>query len=98
MLEAVSLAVSNLHRDNVELPLSAVQLEVFDAWRRPRELRDQSPTTMARCPTMWAHGRVDLVQDITTDCSVVASLCAATASSERGNTDVTLDRLSCINS
>lgn len=42
---------------------------------------------------MLARGRVDLVQDITTDCSVVASLCAANARSERGNTDVTLDRL-----
>ena len=88
------MAVSDLDRDNVEFPLSAVQLEVFDAWRRPRELRDQSPTTPARYPTMLAHAGVDLVQDVTTDCSVVASLCAATASSERGNTDVTLDYLS----
>lgn len=96
MLEAVSFAVSNLYRDNVEFPLSAVQLEVFDAWRRPRELLGHSHTTSACCPTMLAHGTVDLVQDIITDCSVVASLCAATARSERGNTDVTLDRLSCI--
>ena len=96
MLEAVSLAVSNLHRDDVELPLSAVQLKVFDAWRRPRELLEQSHTTPAWCPTMLAHGRVDLVQDITTDCSVVASLCAATARSERGKTNVKSDRLICI--
>lgn len=89
-------ALSDHHRDNVKFPLSAIQLEVFDAWRRPRELLEQSHTTPAWCPTMLTHGRVDLVQDVTTDCSVVASLCAATARSERGYTDVTLDRLSCI--
>lgn len=94
MLEAIS--VTNLCRDNVGLSLSTVQLEVFDAWRRPGELLEQSQTTPTWCPTMLAHDRVDLVQDITADCSVVASLCATTARSERGNTDVTLDRLSCI--
>lgn len=96
MLEAVFFAGSNLHRDNVEFPLSAVQLEVFDAWRRPRELLGQFHSTSAWYPTTLAHCRVDLVQDITTDCSVVASLCAVTARKERGNTDVMLDRLSCI--
>lgn len=44
---------------------------------------------------MVAHGRIDLVQDITTDCSVVASLCAATARSEHGHADVMLEFLSC---
>lgn len=75
-------------KDDVELPLSAVQLEIFDAWRRPRELLGQSHTTPAWLDTMTAHDKVDLVQDITTDCSVVASLCAATARSECGNTDI----------
>ena len=89
MLETVSFAVSNLHSDNVELPLSAVQLDIFDAWRRPRELLEHSHTT----PTMPAHDKVDLVQDVTTDCSVVASLCAVTARSERGSTNVKLGRL-----
>lgn len=74
--------------DNVEFPLSAVQLEVFDAWRRPRELLGQFHSTSAWYPTTLAHCRVDLVQDITTDCSVVASLCAVTARKERGNTDI----------
>lgn len=95
MLKTVSLSVSDLHRDNVEFPLSAVQLEVFDAWRRPKELLEQSFSTPTCCPTMLANGRVDLVQDITTDCSVVASLCAVTARNERGNTNVMLDRFSC---
>lgn len=92
MSKTVSLSVSDLHRDNVEFPLSAVQLDVFDAWRRPTELLDKDCTTL---PTMLAKGKVDLVQDITTDCSVVASLCAVTARSERGNTNVMLDRFSC---
>jgi len=33
---------------------------------------------------MEAKHKVDLVQDVTTDCSVVASLCAAIAREERG--------------
>ena len=93
---AISSAVSNLPRDNAKFPLSAVQLDVFDAWRRPNELLPTSGPAQARFSTMLAHRRIDLVQDITTDCSVVASLCAATARSERANTDVTLDFLSCI--
>ena len=95
MLNGVSFAASNLHSDNVDFPLSALQLEVLDAWRRPKELLGKSHTVPAYRPTMLAHGTVDLVQDITTDCSVVASLCATTARSERWNTNVTLDRLSC---
>lgn len=86
---AVSFAVSNLLRDNAKFPLSAVQLDVFDAWRRPNELLSTSGPAQARFSTMLAHHRIDLVQDITTDCSVVASLCAATARSERANADVT---------
>jgi hypothetical protein len=39
---------------------------------------------------MLAPGSIDLVQDITTDCSVVASLCASSARSERGYADVEL--------
>ena len=93
---AVSFAVSNLLRDNAKFPLSAVQLDVFDAWRRPNELLSTSGPAQARFSTMLAHHRIDLVQDITTDCSVVASLCAATARTERANADVTLHFLSCI--
>ena len=98
LLNGISFAASNLHSDNVDFPLSALQLEVFEAWRRPKELLGKSHTVPAYRPTMLAHGPVDLVQDITTDCSVVASLCAATARSERWNTNVTLDRLSCTSS
>jgi calpain-7 len=37
---------------------------------------------------MTAEGKIDLVQDVTEDCSVVASLCAITARAERGYTEV----------
>jgi len=68
-------------------------LEVFDGWKRPEELFstpnlgfEDGDTKLG--PTMVSHATVDLVQDITTDCSVVASLCAATARAERGHTKV----------
>lgn len=40
---------------------------------------------------MQAEGKVDLVQDITSDCSVVASLCVVTARNERGHSNVMLN-------
>ena len=89
MPDARSSAVSNLLRDDAIFSLSATQSDVFHSWRRPRELLEQDPPATARCSAMLAHGN-DLVQDITTDCSVVASLCAASARSERGYADVEL--------
>lgn len=35
-------------------------------------------------PVMSVSGKTDLVQDVLTDCSVVASLCATTSRLERG--------------
>lgn len=35
-------------------------------------------------PTMFVSTKTDLVQDVLTDCSVVASLCATTSRLERG--------------
>lgn len=37
---------------------------------------------------MVGEGRIDLVQDVTADCSVVASLCAITARAEPGHSKV----------
>ena len=73
-------------RDNAEFPLSAVQAEVFDSWRRPNEqdqARKYPAETSQRPPSS-----LDLVQDIVADCSVVASLCAITAQTARGGPDV----------
>lgn len=70
-----------LDRDKT-LRLSKSQKEVFNGWKRPDELVKNfynETFTSAQATT----AAKDLVQDITTDCSVVASLCAATARSER---------------
>lgn len=42
---------------------------------------------------MVGEGRVDLVQDVTADCSVVASLCAITARAERVQSKVVFSDL-----
>lgn len=63
----------------MDLELSNAQKEIFAGWRR----------------LLDTHGSVDgpanepdLVQDITTDCSVVASLCAGVARSSKGHAKV----------
>ena len=61
--------------DATELHLSEEQSNVLDGWRRP------SPS-QARAYGL-PEPRLDLVQDITNDCSVVASLCALSARAER---------------
>ncbi|KAJ4419354.1 cysteine protease [Gnomoniopsis sp. IMI 355080] len=54
---------------------STKQNEIFDGWKRPAELfNDSGPELYENM--MVAKTDCDLVQDITTDCSVVASLCA----------------------
>jgi hypothetical protein len=79
---------ANKLRDEPDLALSAEQKHVFAGWKRPDEIftgaMSDSPSTTPG-PTMVGSEVVDLVQDITTDCSVVASLCAATARAERGH-------------
>ncbi len=75
--------------------LSNSQREVFDGWKRPEELfyqlraRFQAGNAELRL-SMNSNSTVDLVQDITTDCSVIASLCAGTARAERGHGKVGL--------
>ena len=85
-------AFVDLLRDAIELPLSQAQLEIFDGWRRPDEIfaadgyrsNGDSPEDP---PTSYAS-KVDLVQDLTSDCSVVASLCAVSSRAERGHPKV----------
>lgn len=71
-----------------ELSLSTLQLEVFDDWQRPTDIFRTTQSSLDRNPTMSADNTHDLVQDVTTDCSVVASLCAASARLARGKCDV----------
>lgn len=70
--------LSNNHprqSDPSEFSFSKKQNEIFDGWKRPAEIfNDSGPELFENI--MVAKTNSDLVQDITTDCSVVASLCA----------------------
>lgn len=73
---------SNYYRDPSKINISNTHTDEPGDWQRPRdllgdELRDASITREQ--PTMKAAADIDLVQDVTADCSVVASLCAAVA-------------------
>ncbi|EHK21023.1 uncharacterized protein TRIVIDRAFT_78188 [Trichoderma virens Gv29-8] len=62
--------------DDTVFPLSETQIANFSAWRRPHELF--GPFSDGQDDILMNQGtRFDLAQDITTDCSVVASLSAA---------------------
>ena len=77
-------------RDNAELELSETQLEVFDRWRRLDDIVGALDDSKSLSPAMATDGRVDLVQDVTSDCSVIASLCAVTSREERGHSNARL--------
>jgi hypothetical protein len=67
-------------RDDTEFPLSTNQTDNFAAWIRPRDLfrlNEQDGRTICEKAMMQVSVNSNLVQDITTDCSVVASLSAA---------------------
>lgn len=60
--------------------LSDRQQTLFDGWKRPAELIARQGETSANGLAeliMEPQNDYDLVQDVTTDCSVVASLCAS---------------------
>jgi calpain-7 len=73
---------SDYCRDPSKINISNTHADEPGDWRRPEdllgdELQDASGTREQ--PTMKATADIDLVQDVTADCSVVASLCAAVA-------------------
>ncbi|KAK2882700.1 hypothetical protein FQN49_000099 [Arthroderma sp. PD_2] len=68
-----------LFLDISELQICPVQREIFDGWKRPSEIMGHHTTG---APILLGPNPMDLVQDVTTDCSVVASLCTG-ASSEQ---------------
>ena len=82
----------NPDREAIELELSEDQRETFAGWRRPTETfgRPRDGHHQIEPVTMTAINPIDLVQDITTDCSVVASLCAGTARALKGHGKVFL--------
>jgi len=80
----------NLFVDSQPLQLSPLQLNTFAGWKRPWEAFSgiefsQDGVKLPTEPTMQPVGNVDLVQDMTSDCSVVASLCAGAARAQRGH-------------
>ena len=79
--------MSDLHSDTPTLKLSETQQEIFAGWKRPSEVFNIKSRNQEG-PTMTTNAIMDLVQDLTTDCSVVASLCAVTARAERGHARV----------
>ncbi|KAI9646237.1 cysteine protease [Ciborinia camelliae] len=83
---------TSLYTDTSELKLSEAQIETFAGWKRPYERGDVPPELLKDAENdeilMNASKDIDLVQDITTDCSVVASLCAGTARACKGHSKV----------
>lgn len=74
------------YRDSSTFSFSSKQNEIFDGWKRPAELfNDSGPELYENI--MVAKTDCDLVQDITTDCSVVASLCAVMRHLKPGRKD-----------
>lgn len=79
--------------DSSSLGLSPVQLKTFGGWKRPWEAFanieiSENGVKLPTKPTMRGVERIDLVQDMTSDCSVVASLCAGSARAGRGHARV----------
>jgi hypothetical protein len=81
---------TDINRDPTDLELSEAQREIFAGWRRPHETFRRPPESPDQEIdhggfSMLATNEIDLVQDITSDCSVVASLCAGTARAFKGH-------------
>ncbi|KAK9237224.1 hypothetical protein V1525DRAFT_344412 [Lipomyces kononenkoae] len=58
------------------LPLSSSQKQFFSTWSRPTDI-------LGNQFTLLGDGGSDLIQDVLSDCSVIASLCSAVAWEER---------------
>jgi hypothetical protein len=75
--------------DSPDLRLSEKQLASFASWNRAEEALPPPSLLVGGGPvTMHSDQSTDLVQDVATDCSVVASLCAAVAREEKGHTRI----------
>ena len=80
--------LANSGSEPTDLKLSESQQDIFAGWQRPSESLSKGADGQ-KAPNcgenfMMAMDQIDLVQDITTDCSVVASLCAGTARASKG--------------
>jgi hypothetical protein len=89
LIAYIPFLLLTLGREPVDLELSAAQRETFAGWKRPQETFGHAPKNQVQPEiTMTPVNKIDLVQDITTDCSVVASLCATVSRNLRGHTKV----------
>ena len=78
-----------VYMDSPDLQLSEKQLASFAGWSRAEEaLPPPSLVVGSRPVTMQSDRPTDLVQDVATDCSVVASLCAAVAREDKGHAKI----------
>jgi len=80
--------------DSPDLQLSAEQRKSFSEWKHA--VNALPPPTLladARPATMQSDRPLDLVQDVATDCSVVASLCAVVAREEKGHDKLLYKRI-----
>jgi calpain-7 len=85
--------VSYCHSDPHELKLTPHQMEYLDGWKRAHEALPPPSMAAPDQPELKLRMTVplkgiDLVQDAVSDCSVVASLCAATSRGEKGHSKV----------
>ncbi|KAK3938509.1 calpain-like protease [Diplogelasinospora grovesii] len=73
--DANTFAGEGVHSDPSVFSLSPEQQDIFAGWKRPAEI---FPDCASKEDSfMAAATETDLAQDLATDCSVVASLCAA---------------------
>jgi hypothetical protein len=66
-----------LQSDPSPFSLSAEQQAIFSGWQRPGEILPPLADGDTAGRSAAAVATIDLAQDLATDCSVVASLCAA---------------------
>ncbi|KAI1133056.1 PALB protein [Nemania abortiva] len=80
----------DIYSDPSPFTLSPKQEAVFAGWKRPTELIKEAPRRdeASESRGLEAADDHDLVQDITTDCSVVASLCASMRHLRPGPTSI----------
>lgn len=75
----------NCESDVSDLQICPVQREIFDDWKRPSEILGHHTSGS---PILLGPNPMDLVQDVTTDCSVVASLCTGASLCKEGVSQV----------
>lgn len=77
-------------RDPTAFQFSNAQKGIFNGWVRPKDEaishnhRLSGEQSREAELSMVTHNKIDLVQDMTSDCSIVASICAIIARAEKG--------------